>query len=256
MSEHKNPEPLYVKPKYITYGGDSNRQVSNTPRHQLQCTPEEEAEALELAKSQEARTKYNRREGALMRRNLDPMWIENTRVLMKMFKQCGNDLSVAVMNFRKWKHANGWDCSERYVFALMQYVREKLAISGQTESMLEEQAQDLREMRDKALTDLGTGKYEPLMEVVRLKNQTFNLPKYYRDMQKTSGVTVNINNQSNTQNVTVTKNRLEDYLAKIPEKDREAVKRLAGEFRKDGSIPQSIDMVGNKEIENAEEKNS
>ncbi len=215
----------------------------------LQCTPEEEAEALQLAKSQEQRTKYNRRESALMRRNLDPTWIENTRILMKMFKQCGMDLSVAVMNFRKWKRANGWDCSERYVFALMQYVREKLAISGQTESMLEEQAQDLREMRDKALTDLGDGKYEPLMEVVKLKNSTFNLPKYYRDMQKSSGVTINVGTTTNTQNVTVTKNRLEDYLAKIPAYKRDAIKQLANEFRRDGSIPQSIEMVGDKEKE-------
>ena len=244
---HQNPEPLYVKPQYITYDGTINQQVAQTPDKLLMCTPEEEAEALQLAKSQEQRTKYNRRESALMRRNLDPTWIENTRILMKMFKQCGMDLSVAVMNFRKWKRANGWDCSERYVFALMQYVREKLAISGQTETMLEEQAQDLREMRDRALTDLGDGKYEPLMEVVKLKNSTFNLPKYYRDMQKSSGVTISVNNQQNTQNVTVSKNRLEDYLARIPEKDREAVKRLANEFRRDGSCPQVIDCKGEGE---------
>lgn len=245
---HKNPDRLYSDFKNTTQGLSPTLALKH-----LDISEEAKAEAARLAAAQLQTSRYETREAILTRRNLDPIWIENARVMINMYKQCGNDLATAAYKFKAWKISQGWDVTEKYVFSMMQYVREKLAIAGQADAMLEEQAMDLENAREQAYSQLEYGDVDPILKVIREKNSTFSLPKYYRDKQ-VAGLTVNINNQSNTQNVTVTKSNLDDYLKKLPADKRDAIKQLALEYRKDGSIPQSIDMKGVEEEIEGEDK--
>lgn len=235
---HRNPDRLYDGLNDITH--DYNFRGRD---------PDVVADENKRVKDKRRRS-YSVKSHGITRRNMSPIWQDNVRIFIKFFNET-KDMYLAGKKFSEYKKLQGWQVTTKYLRAIMQDVRGRLALSGVTEAMLKDSCEDIEFAREVALENLADGNVEDIIKVVYARNKLFDLGSYTKQQR---AVVVNIDNSKKTinadMNLTVGKDHLEDYLKRLPEDKRQAIRMLALEMKKDGSLPMEVAIKG----ENMDEK--
>lgn len=174
-----------------------------------------------------------------------PIFIDNQKILIELYNK-HKSMFYALKEFKQIMARDGQKApTPNYITKLVQSIKNELAIQGDRDEMLRETLHYFDKCIQVADDQLDEEKnIFPMLKALEVRAKTVGLVKEVP--VNTTNVNINPslvqNKIENNITLQLGKKRLDDYLDKLPQDKRDAIKQLASGIRQEGAGMQMIEM--------------